>query len=325
MDDLQFDAFSQTVARWIERLALVEIPSGPVARRRLVLGGIAGASLRALLGAGEGDAKRKRRKKKKRKKPAPQRPCDPPCPDPLLCKDGGCACPGGREACGANCCAANERCHAGECRPTQCPGPCPGEKVCQDGACVCPDDRNECRDDVCCPKGEICSAGQCAACQPASCDGATCGTVDNACGDTTVCGRCGQDQVCLHGQCVAQCPPEHRICDGECFPEAFCCSDAECAGNLRCIGGTCGCPDGRVECNGRCCGDREDCIDGVCQRFECEKEFPGLLAYCGPYPYNCCPAENMQCCNRVHGMINVCCLRETAICCAAPGGCCDRD
>jgi hypothetical protein len=114
------------------------------------------------------------------------------------------------------------------------------------------------------------------------------------------------------------------VCDGECFPEAFCCSDTECPANQRCLSGTCGCPDGRVACNGRCYGDREQCIDGECYRFECEKENTGLMKYCGPYYYNCCPT-GFQCCNRVHGMLNVCCIENISICCAAPGGCCDPD
>ncbi len=317
MDEVRFDALSQLVARHTDRS-----PAQARLSRRLMLGGLFGSGLGVLLGVNDGGAKRKKKNKKKR--PVAPTPCEPGCVEPRVCRGGECFCPDGREECLAVCCAANERCKGGECVPTQCAEPCPGEKVCQDGVCTCPNDRNECRDDVCCGEGEICSGGQCAPCASVSCDGLICGTVQNGCGDKKACGTCGENQVCNHGVCVGECPAEHRICDSECFPEAFCCADAECVGNLRCIGGICGCPDGRVECNGRCCGDREDCINGVCKRFECEKEFPGLMAYCGPYPYNCCN-EPFMCCNRVHGMINVCCFPETAICCAAPGGCCDRD
>jgi hypothetical protein len=207
----------------------------------------------------------------------------------------------------------------------RCSPRCTGGRTCQKGKCRCPDDRNECSD-RCCAKGEICSGGQCAACIPESrqqtCGALRCGNRVNACGDTVSCGTCGDGQVCHEGECVRRCPAEHRICDGECLPEAFCCSDAECLNNLRCIGGVCGCPDGRVQCGNRCCKDREDCIDGACKRFECEKEFPGLIRYCGPYPYNCCN-KPFNCCPRTGGQINVCCAPR-AFCCAG-AGCCNPD
>ena len=144
-------------------------------------------------------------------------------------------------------------------------------------------------------------------CTPA-CDGKECG--DDGCAGT--CGTCGDDSVCVEGQCECEfetcnsgCCPEGKVCwfGGCCLPscDGKECGDDGCGGETACgicaVGQTCWfheccTPDceGKVcgvdGCGGLCgeCAGLEVCADGLCCLPDCDgKECgsDGCGASCG--------------------------------------------
>jgi len=201
---------------------------------------------------------------------------------------------------------------------------CARAQIACDGACIDPraarahcgatgDCRGESAGDACGPT-EHCVDGTCADSCPegyARCDGVcTNGEVDpDRCGATGDCTgaaageACPDDQVCVAGACQHACPPDAVHCDGRCIDPSVdrlhCGASGDCLGDDAgsacgqaelCSDGVCDahCPDGSVQCDGRCidpmgdsrfcgaagactggtrgtdCGPDRVCFDGVC-------------------------------------------------------------
>ncbi len=72
------------------------------------------------------------------------------------------------------------------------------------------------------------------------------------------------------------CPDGRQLCNGQCCPQGQNCIDGRCQTPL--------CSDGRAKCSGLCCPADKTCINGVCQPIAC----PDGRAKCSGL---CCPAD----------------------------------
>jgi len=199
-----------------------------------------------------------------------------------ICTTTGCACPPGRNICGACIDLTIDPSNCGQCGKT-----CLGNETCQNGTCVaCPADKpidcnNTCVDTVndhsncgscgsACPQGSVCNNGSCVPCpaNQVNCGG-KCTNISDDLNNCGICGRaCGINQACSSGSCLA-CAAGQAPCEGLCCPAG-----------LACVGGHCSCPSGFVLCAGYCvetqsnrrncggcgitCGISSSCLNGVC-------------------------------------------------------------
>jgi hypothetical protein len=92
-----------------------------------------------------------------------------------------------------------------------------------------------------CAEGESCTEGSC--CAPVTeCGDVACGSMDDGCGGTVACGDCPEGQGCDQGTCVEGCVPAT-------------CADGACGDMDDGCGGTAACGD---------CADGSTCTDGMC-------------------------------------------------------------
>ncbi|HTN90876.1 MAG TPA: calcium-binding EGF-like domain-containing protein [Sorangium sp.] len=164
-------------------------------------------------------------------------PCDAtvPCCDGLTCQNGTCT-----DLCAGVTCAASDACHAaGTCDPATglCSNPVAANgTACDDGngctltdTCVagtCTGSGNPCQNGGTCNPAEpytcTCSPEftgtncETPACVPTTCaaHGATCGTIDDGCGETLDCGSCASGSSCEDGTCM----PATPACPCEALP-----------------------------------------------------------------------------------------------------------
>lgn len=165
-----------------------------------------------------------------------------------------------------------------QCGAVQAPDNCGQQRVVECGGCV--DDRFCTKDNQCeCPIPS-CSSDQ------------TCGTLSNACGNSTMCGSCGPDEVCQNNFC--QCPAP--LCD----PRATCGRVTNSCG----MAATCGpnngtCPGANAVClNDMCCTRLATC--DVCQNVVCDMR---SRARCEQAQDNC--GQPVQCCEWDPGIAGV--------------------
>jgi hypothetical protein len=101
---------------------------------------------------------------------------------------------------------------------------------------------------------------------------------------------CGNGGTCVSGTC--NCPTGFKDCDGRCAPVGRdgCCRDSDCAGTQICEGGNCVCPGAsEFRCGGDCC---DTAADEVCQQIDSE-----LVCQAGGCPANdfCLTEDAIRC------------------------------
>ena len=213
-------------------------------------------------------------------------------------------------------CAAGQTCSGGVCG-----APAP-ECSTPDGGVRCGSVENACGSAsvTCagCPGGQ-CVQGSCESCEPLSCGQATCGRLQNPCGESLNCGTCDSG-TCYEGQCCnpMTCAELTDGGHGDCAPvslgcgvTATCapCGEGKVCSNHECVAcnpkscsdfGSAGCghPDGCGK-TVNCCAEGTTCQGSIC----CA---PGEVAYSG----SCClpscdptqpPGPQMSC-----GQVIVC-------------------
>ena len=246
---------------------LVRVLADPTARR-VVIRGLAGGALGAMVGAfgldrSSAEAAGCVRLGKKCRRGGPK--C---CGG--RCTGGKCACPTGRAPCRGRCCPTGQVCAGGGCCPPE------GRDI-TCGAKGCGTKTNNCGQPVdcgSCGQGETCQNGQCAC--AASCAGKECG--DDGCGGS--CGTCAPGRICRNGLCA--CPDGQKVCRSACIPQGNCCEDGECPAGATCVNGGCRCPDDRpTVCN-------NICVDTEFDEFNCGS--------CGRRCTGTCPGGARQMC-----------------------------
>jgi MYXO-CTERM domain-containing protein len=185
-----------------------------------------------------------------------------PCPPNYVCLDAECV-----PLCQNNeCVEANTYCDAAT---NLCLTPCHGVSCTLPA--LCDDVDGQCRDrcvDVACPDGQQCLNGSCLQgdCTQNGClDGQAC--IDGTCVPDP-CERCGPNQFCRGGQCVASCAEvscalEESCQDGVCQHDA--CGGFACPAGQACNNGACQ-PD---PCLAIDCPDEQRCVAGQCQGDPC--------------------------------------------------------
>ena len=104
------------------------------------------------------------------------------------------------------------------------------------------------------------------------------------------CPSCPDGFVLINGKCLtdgfycAPCSDDRPPCDGICCDEGFDCIDGKCVEK---------CPDGRDKCDGTCCDEGYVCIDGKCvsEKFYC---IPEGYYSSSSSSSSCYPCENIS-------------------------------
>ena len=135
---------------------------------------------------------------------------------------------------------------------------CTGDKECQSNMCI---------------------AGKCATCRPTTCAalGAACGSINDGCGATLICGECPAGQACADNKCSAA--PKKQLGESCALPTDVCDTGLWCDPAAN----TCQFPPQPKRPNGESCNAGGECLSNYCKDNKCE-------ALCAPTAA-ACPAD----------------------------------
>jgi hypothetical protein len=219
----------------------------------------------------------------------------------------------------------------GGCCPVLCGIPVVDE-CCAEGQ-ICMEGRKSC-----CPKGHVVCGNVCCDLGVENCEpDGSCGCRSGSVKCAEIC--CPDDRpVCLNNSIC--CPPNTKVCGGECCPSAapcindvccespnhicggvvccagfdVCCPDICCGGNNLCIDGRICCPRNQV-CGHVCCPPGQNCVNGSCAACQQGTVPCSSVGPTGVVVSICCP-PGINCC------LGVCCTSQTGNECVGPGGSC---